>query len=202
MVDSRKNVIKNGVSKVVWYAKKDYTEKVYKQSPARDKYISAIDEKIAEANEALEEAKAVKKAKKEERLRIKAERLAQREKERQEFSWGFKKRDFEDDTESESKPRRSFFDRFRVVEEDDNQELEMILINQFRDKDLKPYTKELKGRDLLKRDFESTPLYIETHGDFLKVTGAETVDSNHAGCVTIVISTYREDFLVDFQMDF
>lgn len=202
MVDSRKNVIKNGVSKVVWYAKKDYTEKVYKQSPARDKYISAIDEKIAEANEALEEAKAVKKAKKEERLRIKAERLAQREKERNEFAFGFKKRDFEEDTESDAKPRRSLFDRFRTVEEDDDQELEMILINQFRDKDLKPYTKELKGRDLLKRDFESTPLYIETHGDFLKVTGAETVDSNHAGCVTIVISTYREDFLVDFQMDF
>lgn len=114
-----------------------------------------------------------------------------------------KKRDFEEDTESESKPRRSFFDRFKIVDkEEESNELELILVDQFRDKDLKPYTKELKGRDLLKRDFESTPLYIETHGDFLKVTGAETVDSNHAGCVTIVISTYREDFLVDFQMDF
>lgn len=109
----------------------------------------------------------------------------------------------EEDTESESKPRCSFFDRFKIVdEEEESNELELILVDQFRDKDLKPYTKELKGRDLLKRDFESTPLYIETHGDFLKVTGAETVDSNHAGCVTIVISTYREDFLVDFQMDF
>lgn len=114
-----------------------------------------------------------------------------------------KKRDFEEDTESESKPRRSFFDRFKILdEEEESNELELILVDQFRDKDLKPYNKELKGRDLLKRDFESTPLYIETHGDFLKVTGAETVDSNHAGCVTIVISTYREDFLVDFQMDF
>ena len=158
--------------------------------------------KIAFNNTVLEESKALKEAKKEERLRIKAEKLAQREKERNEFSFGFKKRDFEKDEESESKQRRSFFDRFKIVEEDDDQELEMILINQFRDKDLKPYNKELKGRDLLKRDFESTPLYIETHGDFLKVTGAETVDSNHAGCVTIVISTYREDFLVDFQMDF
>lgn len=114
-----------------------------------------------------------------------------------------KKRDFEEDTESESKPRCSFFDRFKIVDkEEESNELELILVDQFRDKDLKPYNKELKGRDLLKRDFESTPLYIETHGDFLKVTGAETVDSNHAGCVTIVISTYREDFLVDFQMDF
>lgn len=190
-MDSRKNVIKNGASNVALKARKGYTKFMYKDSTARDEYLGAIDEKIVVNNSAIEESRA-----------LKAERLAKKEKERDEFAFGFKKRDFEEDTESESKPRRSFFDRFRVVEEDDDQELEMILINQFRDKDLKPYTKELKGRDLLKRDFESTPLYIETHGDFLKVTGAETVDSNHAGCVTIVISTYREDFLVDFQMDF
>ena len=202
-MDSRKNVILKGASNIGLKARKGYTKFMYKESTARDEYLGAIDERIAFNNTVLEESKALKEAKKEERLRIKAEKLAQREKERQEFSWGFKKRDFEKDEESESKPRRSFFDKFMIVdEENDDQELEMILINQFRDKDLKPYNKELKGRDLLKRDFESTPLYIETHGDFLKVTGAETVDSNHAGCVTIVISTYREDFLVDFQMDF
>ena len=201
-MDSRKNVILKGASNVGLKARKGYTKFMYKDSTARDEYLGAIDKKIAFNNTVLEESKALKEAKKEERLRIKAEKLAQREKERNEFSFGFKKRDFEKDEESESKPRRSLFNMFRTVEEDDDQELEMILINQFRDKDLKPYNKELKGRDLLKRDFESTPLYIETHGDFLKVTGAETVDSNHAGCVTIVISTYREDFLVDFQMDF
>ena len=201
-MDSRKNVILKGASNIGLKARKGYTKFMYKDGTARDEYLSAIDEKIAFNNTVLEESKALKEAKKEERLRIKAEKLAQREKERNEFSFGFKKRDFEKDEESESKPRRSLFNMFRTVEEDDDQELEMILINQFRDKDLKPYNKELKGRDLLKRDFESTPLYIETHGDFLKVTGAETVDSNHAGCVTIVISTYREDFLVDFQMDF
>ena len=201
-MDSRKNVILKGASNVGLKARKGYTKFMYKDSTARDEYLGAIDEKIANNNATLEENKALKEAKREARLRIKAERLAQREKERQEFSWGFKKRDFEKDEESDAKPGRSLFDWFRTVEEDDDQELEMILINQFRDKDLKPYNKELKGRDLLKRDFESTPLYIETHGDFLKVTGAETVDSNHAGCVTIVISTYREDFLVDFQMDF
>ena len=202
-MDSRKNVILKGASNIGLKARKGYTKFMYKDGTARDEYLSAIDEKIAFNNTVLEESKALKEAKKEERLRIKAEKLAQREKERNEFSFGFKKRDFEKDEESESKQRRSFFDKFMIVdEENDDQELEMILINQFRDKDLKPYNKELKGRDLLKRDFESTPLYIETHGDFLKVTGAETVDSNHAGCVTIVISTYREDFLVDFQMDF
>ena len=202
-MDSRKNVIGKGISNVALKARKGYTKFMYKDSTARSEYLGVIDEKIANNNATLEENKALKEAKREERLRIKAERLAQREKERDEFAFGFKKRDFEKDEESESKPRRSFFDKFMIVdEEDDDQELEMILINQFRDKDLKPYNKELKGRDLLKRDFESTPLYIETHGDFLKVTGAETVDSNHAGCVTIVISTYREDFLVDFQMDF
>ena len=201
-MEKEKNVILKGASNIGLKARKGYTKFMYKDSTARDEYLGAIDEKIAFNNTVLEESKALKEAKKEERLRIKAEKLAQREKERNEFSFGFKKRDFEKDEESESKQRRSFFDRFKIVEEDDDQELEMILINQFRDKDLKPYNKELKGRDLLKRDFESTPLYIETHGDFLKVTGAETVDSNHAGCVTIVISTYREDFLVDFQMDF
>lgn len=202
-MDSRKNVIGKGISNVALKARKGYTKFMYKDSTARSEYLGVIDEKIANNNATLEENKALKEAKKEERLRLKAERLAQREKERDEFNFGFKKRDFEKDDESESKQRRSFFDRFKVFdEEEESNELELILVDQFRDKDLKPYTKELKGRDLLKRDFESTPLYIETHGDFLKVTGAETVDSNHAGCVTIVISTYREDFLVDFQMDF
>ena len=201
-MDSRKNVLLKGASNVGLKARKGYTKFMYKDSTARDEYLGAIDEKIADNNATLDEAKALREAKRDERLKLKAERLKQKEKERSEFSWGFKKRDFENDDESESKPRRSLFNMFRTVEEDDDQELEMILINQFRDKDLKPYNKELKGRNLLKRDFESTPLYIETHGDFLKVTGAETVDSNHAGCVTIVISTYREDFLVDFQMDF
>lgn len=202
MERKEKNVIRKA-SNVALKARKGYTKFMYKDSTARDEYLGAIDEKIAVNDNALEEAKALREAKKEERLRLKAERLAKKEKERDEFAFGFKKRDFEEDTESESKPRRSFFDRFKILEEDEeSNELELILVDQFRDKDLKPYTKELKGRDLLKRDFESTPLYIETHGDFLKVTGAETVDSNHAGCVTIVISTYREDFLVDFQMDF
>ena len=201
MERKEKNVIRKA-SNVALKARKGYTKFMYKDSTARDEYLGAIDEIIAVNDNALEEAKALREAKREERLKIKAERLAQREKERNEFAFGFKKRDFEEDTESESKPKRSFFDRFRTVEEDDDQELEMVLINQFRDKDLKPYTKELKGRDLLKRDFESTPLYIETHGDFLKVTGAETIDSNHAGVVTVVLSTYREDFLVDFPMNF
>ena len=202
-MDSRKNVIGKGISNVALKARKGYTKFMYKDSTARSEYLGVIDEKIANNNATLEENKALKEAKKEERLRLKAERLAQREKERDEFNFGFKKRDFEKDDESESKQRRSFFDRFKVFdEEEESNELELILVDQFRDKDLKPYTKELKGRDLLKRDFESTPLYIETHGDFLKVTGAETVDSNHAGCVTVVLSTYREDFLVDFPMDF
>lgn len=202
MERKEKSVIRKA-SNVALKARKGYTKFMYRDSKARDEYLDTIDEKIAVNDNALEEAKALREAKREERLRIKAERLAQREKERDEFNFGFKKRDFEKDDESESKQRRSFFDRFKVFdEEEESNELELILVDQFRDKDLKPYTKELKGRDLLKRDFESTPLYIETHGDFLKVTGAETVDSNHAGCVTIVISTYREDFLVDFQMDF
>ncbi|MBR2785060.1 MAG: hypothetical protein IKD74_03650 [Clostridia bacterium] len=199
---NEKNVIRKA-SNVALKARKGYTKFMYKDSTARDEYLGAIDEKIAVNDNALEEAKALREAKKEERLRLKAERLAQREKERNEFAFGFKKRDFEEDTESESKPRRSFFDRFKIVdEEEESNELELILVNQFRDKDLKPYAKELKGRDLLKRDFESTPLYIETHGDFLKVSSAETIESNHAGVVTVVISTYREDFLVDFPMDF
>ena len=202
-MDSRKNVIGKGISNVALKARKGYTKFMYKDSTARSEYLGVIDEKIANNNATLEENKALKEAKKEERLRLKAERLAQREKERDEFNFGFKKRDFEKDDESESKQRRSFFDRFKVFdEEEESNELELILVDQFRDKDLKPYTKELKGRDLLKRDFDSTPLYIETHGDFLKVTSAETIESNHAGVVTVVLSTYREDFLVDFPMDF
>ena len=181
-MDSRKNVIKNGASNVALKARKGYTKFMYKDSTARDEYLGAIDEKIAVNNSALEESKALREAKKEERLRLKAERLAKKEKERDEFAFGFKKRDFE--------------------EEEESNELELILVDQFRDKDHKPYAKELKGRDLLKRDFDSTPLYIETHGDFLKVTSAETIESNHAGVVTVVLSTYREDFLVDFPMDF
>lgn len=202
-MDSRKNVIGKGISNVALKARKGYTKFMYKDSTARSEYLGVIDEKIANNNATLEENKALKEAKREERLRIKAERLAQREKERDEFNFGFKKRDFEKDDESESKPRRSFFDRFKIIdEEEESNELELILVDQFRDKDHKPYAKELKGRDLLKRDFDSTPLYIETHGDFLKVTSAETIESNHAGVVTVVLSTYREDFLVDFPMDF
>lgn len=198
---NEKNVIRKA-SNVALKVKKGYTKFMYKDSTARDEYLGAIDEKIAVNDTALEESKALREAKREERLKLKAERLAQKEKEREEFSWGFKKRDFEKDDESETKPKRSFFDRFRFVEEDDNQELEMIQVSQFRDKEFKPYAKALKGRDLINRDFESTPLYVESQGDILKVTSAETIESNHAGNVTVLVTTNREDFLIDFPMDF
>ena len=202
-MDSRKNVIGKGISNVALKARKGYTKFMYKDSTARSEYLGVIDEKIANNNATLEENKALKEAKRDEKLKLKAKKLAEREEREDEFNFGFKKRDFEDDEKSESKPRRSFFDRFKVFdEEEESNELELILVDQFRDKDHKPYAKELKGRDLLKRDFDSTPLYIETHGDFLKVTSAETIESNHAGVVTVVLSTYREDFLVDFPMDF
>lgn len=203
MEDSRKNVILKGASNVGLKARKGYTKFMYKDSTARDEYLSAIDEKIAVNNTALEESKALREAKREERLKLKAERLAQKEKEREEFSWGFKKRDFEKDDESESKPKRSFFDKFKFNEEiEDDTELEMIQVSQFRDKEFKPYAKALKGRDLINRDFESTPLYVESQGDILKVTSAETIESNHAGNVTVLVTTNREDFLIDFPMDF
>ena len=202
-MDSRKNVILKGASNVGLKARKGYTKFMYKDSTARDEYLGAIDEKIAVNNTALEESKALREAKREERLKLKAERLAQKEKEREEFSWGFKKRDFEKDDESESKPKRSFFDKFKFNEEiEDDTELEMIQVSQFRDKEFKPYAKALKGRDLINRDFESTPLYVESQGDILKVTSAETIESNHAGNVTVLVTTNREDFLIDFPMDF
>ena len=202
MERKEKNVIRKA-SNVALKARKGYTKFMYKDSTARSEYLGVIDEKIANNNATLEENKALKEAKRDEKLKLKAKKLAEREERENEFNFGFKKRDFEKDDESESKPRRSFFDRFKFLEEEEeSNELELILVDQFRDKDLKPYTKELKGRDLLKRDFDSTPLYIETHGDFLKVTSAETIESNHAGVVTVVLSTYREDFLVDFPMDF
>lgn len=203
MEDSRKNVILKGASNVGLKARKGYTKFMYKDSTARDEYLGAIDEKIAVNNTALEESKALREAKREERLKLKAERLAQKEKEREEFSWGFKKRDFEKDDDSESKPKRSFFDKFKFNEEiEDDTELEMIQVSQFRDKEFKPYAKALKGRDLINRDFESTPLYVESQGDILKVTSAETIESNHAGNVTVLVTTNREDFLIDFPMDF
>lgn len=200
---NEKNVIRKAASNVALKARKGYTKLMYRDSTARDEYLGAIDEKIADNNATLDEAKALREAKRDERLKLKAERLAQREKERQEFSWGFKKRDFEDDTESESKPRRSFFDRFKIIDEyEEEPELEMIETSHFLDKDFKPFTKNLKGRDLIKRDFNSTPLYVESQGDILKVTSAETIESNHAGCVTVLVVTNREDFLIDFPMDF
>ena len=203
MEDSRKNVILKGASNVGLKARKGYTKFMYKDSTARDEYLGAIDEKIAVNNTALEESKALREAKREERLKLKAERLAQKEKEREEFSWGFKKRDFEKDDDSESKPKRSFFDKFKFNEEiEDDTELEMIQVSQFRDKEFKPYAKALKGRDLINRDFESTPLYVESQGDILKVTSAETIESNHAENVTVLVTTNREDFLIDFPMDF
>ena len=202
-MDSRKNVILKGASNVGLKARKGYTKFMYKDSTARDEYLGAIDEIIAVNDTALEESKALREAKREERLKLKAERLAQKEKEREEFSWGFKKRDFEKDDESESKPKRSFFDKFKFNEEiEDDTELEMIQVSQFRDKEFKPYAKALKGRDLINRDFESTPLYVESQGDILKVTSAETIESNHAGNVTVLVTTNREDFLIDFPMDF
>ena len=202
-MDSRKNVIGKGISNVALKARKGYTKFMYKDSTARSEYLGVIDEKIANNNATLEENKALKEAKREERLRIKAERLAQREKEREEFSWGFKKRDFEKDDESETKPKRSFIDKFIFNDDEiEENELEMIQVSQFRDKEFKPYAKALKGRDLINRDFESTPLYIESQGDILKVTSAETIESNHAGNVTVLVTTNREDFLIDFPMDF
>lgn len=204
-MDSRKNVIGKGISNVGLKARKGYTKFMYKDSTARDEYLGAIDEQIKNNNKALEERNSEKEAKREEKLKLKAQKLAEREEQEKEFNFGFKKRDFEPDEESDTKPRRSLFSRLTgldYVEEEEDNELEMILVEQFRDKDFKPFDKELKGRDLLKRDFNSTPLYIENHGDFLKVTSCETIESNHSGYVTLVLSTYREDFLVDFPMNF
>ena len=93
MERKEKNVIRKA-SNVALKVKKGYTKFMYKDSTARDEYLGAIDEIIAVNDNALEEAKALREAKREERLRIKAERLAQREKERYEFNFGFKKRDF------------------------------------------------------------------------------------------------------------
>ena len=179
-MDSRKNVILKGASNVGLKARKGYTKFMYKDSTARDEYLGAIDEKIADNNATLDEAKALREAKRDERLKLKAERLKQKEKERSEFSWGFKKRDFENDDE----------------------ELEIIQASDLLDKEFKPFAKTLKGRDLLKRDFESTPLYVQSQGDILKVLSAETIESNHVGCVTVLVKTNREEFLLDFPMDF
>lgn len=203
MEDSRKNVILKGASNVGLKARKGYTKFMYKDSTARDEYLGAIDEKIDSNKKVLEDAKASRKVKRQERQDERLKRKLEKEKEREEFSWGFKKRDFEKDDESESKPKRSFFDKFKFNEEiEDDTELEMIQVSQFRDKEFKPYAKALKGRDLINRDFESTPLYVESQGDILKVTSAETIESNHAGNVTVLVTTNREDFLIDFPMDF
>ncbi len=202
-MDSRKNVILKGASNVGLKARKGYTKFMYKDSTARDEYLGAIDEKIDSNKKVLEDAKASRKVKRQERQDERLKRKLEKEKEREEFSWGFKKRDFEKDDESESKPKRSFFDKFKFNEEiEDDTELEMIQVSQFRDKEFKPYAKALKGRDLINRDFESTPLYVESQGDILKVTSAETIESNHAGNVTVLVTTNREDFLIDFPMDF
>ena len=202
-MDSRKNVILKGASNVGLKARKGYTKFMYKDSTARDEYLGAIDERIDSNKKVLEDAKASRKVKRQERQDERLKRKLEKEKEREEFSWGFKKRDFEKDDESESKPKRSFFDKFKFNEEiEDDTELEMIQVSQFRDKEFKPYAKALKGRDLINRDFESTPLYIESQGDILKVTSAETIESNHAGNVTVLVTTNREDFLIDFPMDF
>ena len=202
-MDSRKNVILKGASNVGLKARKGYTKFMYKDSTARDEYLGAIDERIHSNKKVLEDAKASRKVKRQERQDERLKRKLEKEKEREEFSWGFKKRDFEKDDESESKPKRSFFDKFKFNEEiEDDTELEMIQVSQFRDKEFKPYAKALKGRDLINRDFESTPLYVESQGDILKVTSAETIESNHAGNVTVLVTTNREDFLIDFPMDF
>ena len=202
-MDSRKNVILKGASNVGLKARKGYTKFMYKDSTARDEYLGAIDERIDSNKKVLEDAKASRKVKRQERQDERLKRKLEKEKEREEFSWGFKKRDFEKDDESESKPKRSFFDKFKFNEEiEDDTELEMIQVSQFRDKEFKPYAKALKGRDLINRDFESTPLYVESQGDILKVTSAETIESNHAGNVTVLVTTNREDFLIDFPMDF
>ena len=187
-MDSRKNVILKGASNVGLKARKGYTKFMYKDSTARDEYLGAIDERIDSNKKVLEDAKASRKVKRQERQDERLKRKLEKEKEREEFSWGFKKRDFEKDDESESKPKRSFFDKFKFNEEiEDDTELEMIQVSQFRDKEFKPYAKALKGRDLINRDFESTPLYVESQGDILKVTSAETIESNHAGNVTVLV---------------
>lgn len=218
MEDSRKNVIGKGISNVALKARKGYTKFMYKDSTARSEYLGVIDEKIANNNATLEENKALKEAKRDEKLKLKAKKLAEREERENEFNFGFKKRDFENDEESESKPRRSLFSKITGLYNDDeeveDQELEFIDVTQFRDAQFKPFGEKdkknssdekkfpLSGRDLLGRDYNCTPLYIESKGDMLKVTSASIIESDHVGCVTLLLTTAREDFLVDFEYKF
>ena len=201
MERKEKSVIRRGAEIAFYKADAGAKSIIYKPSKALDEYVSTREKQISENQAAIKQALEKKQAKKEaEKAKKEAEKeakKAEREAKKAEFSWGFKKRDFED---NEEQPSRFHFNWFN--KKNSKEEYEVIFIDQIRDKDQKPFVKPLKGRNLLKRDFDSTPLYIESHGDFLKVISAEIIESDHAGVVTVELSTCHGEFLVDFPMDF
>lgn len=86
---------------------------------------------------------------------------------------------------------KNFISRDEEIIEDENDTREVFFkdkeyyladiidINQLRDADCKKYSTPLKGRDILARDFKSTPLYIENNGNYLKVTKAFRVQKEN-----------------------
>lgn len=79
----------------------------------------------------------------------------------------------------------------------------IININQLRDAEIKKYSKPLMGRDILSRDFKSTPLYIENNGNYLKVTDAFRVqkEKQDEDERFVYLVTEYEDFVIRFEVE-
>ena len=186
MERKEKSIIRRGAE--IAFCKADVNVKkfMYKPSKALDEYVSTREKQINENNAAIKQTLEKKQAKKEAKKAEKAE-----------FSWGFKKRDFED---NEEQPSRFHFNWFN--KKNSKEEYELIFIDQIRDKDQKPFVKPLKGRELLSRDYKSTPLYIAAHDDYLKVIDAYQIDTVASGVVSLVLETRLESFLIEFPLDF
>ena len=212
MERKEKSIIRRGAE--IAFCKADVNVKkfMYKPSKALDEYVSTREKQINENNAAIKQTLEKKQAKKEAKKNKKKEKIkqnikkkkkkkeakkAEKEAEKAEFSWGFKKRDFED---NEEQPSRFHFNWFN--KKNSKEEYELIFIDQIRDKDQKPFVKPLKGRELLSRDYKSTPLYIAAHDDYLKVIDAYQIDTVASGVVSLVLETRLESFLIEFPLDF
>lgn len=80
---------------------------------------------------------------------------------------------------------------------------DIIDINQLRDADTQKYSKPLKGIDILKRDFKSTPLYVENNGNYLKVTEAFRVkkENQDEDERFVYLVTDYDEFVIRFVLD-
>ncbi len=80
---------------------------------------------------------------------------------------------------------------------------EIVDVSSLRDDKMQKYSKPLKGKELLSRDFKGTPLFIERNGSFLKIDRAFRVnkEGQEEEERFVYLETEYEDFVIRFEVE-